>query len=128
MATFLAKRTGQAILVLLGVTLAVFILEQLMPGSIARAILGPRATRQALTAFNAANGLDHPLPIQYLDFLHRLLEGNLGFSYKLNQSVDFAGPAPGTQRPDPRRPRAAVLAVDRDPARALPGRQARSRR
>ncbi len=73
---------------LLGVTLAVFILEQLMPGSIARAILGPRATRQALTAFNAANGLDHPLPIQYLDFLHRLLEGNLGFSYKLNQSVD----------------------------------------
>ena len=73
---------------LLGVTLVVFILEQLTPGSLARAILGSRASPQAVAAFNAANGLDHPVVIQYLDFLGHLLRGNLGYSYRLNQSVD----------------------------------------
>ena len=73
--------------VLLGVTLVVFILERLTPGSLAHAILGPRASPQAVAAFDAANGLNHPVVVQYLDFLWHLLHGNLGYSYKLNQSV-----------------------------------------
>ena len=73
---------------MLGVTLVVFILERLTPGSLAHAILGPRASPQAVAAFNSANGLNHSVVIQYLDFLGRLLRGNLGYSYKLNQSVD----------------------------------------
>jgi peptide/nickel transport system permease protein len=81
------RRCGQALAVLLGVTLAVFVLERLTPGSLAHAILGPRATPHAVAAFNAANGLNHPLPVQYLDFIWRLLHGNLGYSYKLNRSV-----------------------------------------
>jgi peptide/nickel transport system permease protein len=78
---------AQAVAVLLGVTLVVFILERLTPGSLAHAILGPRASPQAIAAFNAANGLDHPVVVQYLDFLWHLLHGNLGYSYKLNRSV-----------------------------------------
>jgi peptide/nickel transport system permease protein len=88
MTRFVARRIGQALLVLLGVTVAVFLLQKLMPGSEARAILGPRASPGAIAAFNRANGLDHPLPVQYLDFLWRLLHGNLGYSYRLNESVD----------------------------------------
>jgi peptide/nickel transport system permease protein len=84
---FVLRRSGQALVVLLGVTLAVFILERLTPGSLAHAILGPRATPQAVAAFDAANGLNHPVVIQYLDFLWHLLHGNLGYSYKLNRSV-----------------------------------------
>jgi peptide/nickel transport system permease protein len=84
---FVLRRSGQALVVLLGVTLAVFILEHLTPGSLAHAILGPRATPQAVAAFDAANGLNHPVVIQYLDFLWHLLHGNLGYSYKLNRSV-----------------------------------------
>ena len=86
--SFLLRRSAQAVVVLLGVTLVVFLLEQLTPGSLAHAILGPRASAPAVAAFNAANGLNHPWPVQYLDFLGRLVEGNLGFSYRLNQSVD----------------------------------------
>jgi peptide/nickel transport system permease protein len=81
------RRVGQAAAVLLGVTLAVFVLERLTPGSLAHAILGARATPQAVAAFNAANGLNHPLVAQYLDYLHHLIEGNLGYSYRLNRSV-----------------------------------------
>ena len=87
MSAFISRRTGQAVLVVLGVTLIVFALEQLTPGSLAHAILGPHASPGAIAAFRAANGLNHPLPIQYLDFLARLLHGNLGYSYRLNQSV-----------------------------------------
>lgn len=87
MSGFLLRRTLQAAAVLVGVTLVVFVLEHLTPGSLAHAILGPRASRSAISAFNSANGLDHPLPVQYLDFLWRLLHGNLGYSYRLNRSV-----------------------------------------
>ena len=72
---------------LLGVTLIVFLLERLAPGSLAHAILGPRASPQSVAAFNTANGLEHPIVVQYLDFLGRLVRGNLGYSYRLNQSV-----------------------------------------
>jgi peptide/nickel transport system permease protein len=84
---FILRRAGQAVGVLLGVTLAVFILERLTPGSLAHAILGTRASPQAVAAFNAANGLNHSVVVQYLDFLRHLLQGNLGYSYKLNRSV-----------------------------------------
>jgi peptide/nickel transport system permease protein len=84
---FVLRRAAQAVVVLLGVTLIVFLLERLTPGSLAHAILGPRASAQAVAAFNAANGLEHPIVVQYLDFLGRLVRGNLGYSYRLNQSV-----------------------------------------
>jgi peptide/nickel transport system permease protein len=84
---FIVRRIAQAVGVLLGVTLIVFILERLTPGSIAHAVLGPRASPQAVAAFNAANGLDHTLVVQYLDYIGHLLEGDLGYSYRLNQSV-----------------------------------------
>ena len=87
MSGFLLRRTLQAAAVLIGVTLVVFVLEHLIPGSLAHAILGARASRQAISAFNSANGLDHPLVVQYLDFLWRLAQGNLGYSYRLNRSV-----------------------------------------
>ncbi len=88
MAGYLLRRIGQAVIVVLGVTAVTFILEHLIPGSLARAILGTRASGAEIAAFNRANGLDHPLIEQYLAFLGRLARGNLGYSYRLNQSVD----------------------------------------
>ena len=85
---FIIRRIGQAIIVIIGVTLIVFILRHLLPGSIARAILGIRATPPAIAAFNRQNGLDKPLPLQYVEFLNQLIHGNLGYSFKQNMSVD----------------------------------------
>jgi peptide/nickel transport system permease protein len=84
---FLLRRTGQAIIVLLLVSLIVFVLLHLLPGGAARAVLGPRATGAQIAAFNNANGLEKPLPVQFLVWLDHLLHGNLGYSYRLNQSV-----------------------------------------
>jgi peptide/nickel transport system permease protein len=88
MSGFILRRIGQAVIVVLGVTLVTFLLEHLIPGSLAHAILGTRASPAEIAAFNRANGLDHPLLEQYASFLGRLVTGNLGYSYRLNQSVD----------------------------------------
>ena len=88
MITYIIRRVGQAIIVLAGVTLIVFILQHLLPGSIARAIIGPRATALQIAAFNRQYGLDRPLPLQFASFFGQLLRGNLGYSFKQNMSVD----------------------------------------
>jgi peptide/nickel transport system permease protein len=88
MTGYLLRRTGQALIVVLGVTAVTFLLEHLIPGSLARAILGSRASGAEIAAFDRANGLDHPLIEQYGVFLGRLARGDLGYSYRLNQSVD----------------------------------------
>jgi peptide/nickel transport system permease protein len=85
---FIVRRFGQAIIVIIGVTLLVFWLEQLAPGNIARTILGPRATLAQLKSFNHQYGLDLSFWRQYLRFLNELIHGNLGFSWKANRSVD----------------------------------------
>jgi peptide/nickel transport system permease protein len=85
---FIVRRVGQAVIVVIGVTAVTFLLEHLIPGNLARAILGTRASPAAIAAFNQANGLDHPLVEQYATFLGRLARGDLGYSYRLNQSVD----------------------------------------
>src|SRR5262249_47459517 len=87
-AGYLLRRVAQAVIVVLGVTAVTFILEHLIPGRLAPAILGTRASAAELAAFNRANGLDHPPIEQYLVFLGRLARGDLGYSYRLNQSVD----------------------------------------
>jgi peptide/nickel transport system permease protein len=87
---YLVRRILQAIVVVLGVTVIAFILQNLVatgPG-LARAIIGPRATPVQIRTFIAQYGLNHPVPVQYLHFLWRLLHGNLGYSYKQNQTVD----------------------------------------
>ncbi|MGH3159614.1 MAG: ABC transporter permease [Streptosporangiaceae bacterium] len=88
MISYIIRRLGQAVIVILGVTFLVFFLRHLLPGSIARAILGVHASPQAITQFDKANGLNKPLPLQYVTYLGQLIHGNLGYSFKQNMSVD----------------------------------------
>jgi peptide/nickel transport system permease protein len=85
---YLVYRLLHAVLVVIGVTIIVFLLLHHLPGGPARAIIGSKATPVAIAAFNKEYGLDNPLPVQYFDYVGKLLRGNLGYSYKLNISVD----------------------------------------
>jgi peptide/nickel transport system permease protein len=84
---YVLRRAAQAVVILLLVTIIVFILLHQLPGGTARAVLGQRANPVAIAQFNKENGFDQPLPIQYLNWLGRVLHGNLGFSFTQNQSV-----------------------------------------
>jgi peptide/nickel transport system permease protein len=88
MAAYLARRVVQALFVVLGVTIIVFIILQLLPGGPARALLGPRATGLQIHEFIVANGYNKPVWEQYADYIDHLVHGNLGYSYHYNQTVN----------------------------------------
>ena len=87
MTSYLVRRVSQSVAVLFIVSVIVFAILHFLPGSPARAMLGIQATPGAIAAFNAANGYNRALPVQYLLYIDRLLHGNLGFSYHFDQSV-----------------------------------------
>jgi len=84
---FLIRRILQAILVTFLVTVFTLALVHLFPGGPIRALLGPRATPQQISYYNALYGFNRPFYVQYGKWVWALLHGNLGFSTKLNQSV-----------------------------------------
>lgn len=88
MTGYIIRRLGTAIVVVVGVSIFIFALLHLIFPSPALAELGPRATQASIAAFNKQNGFDSPWFVQYLHYMGDLLHGNLGTSYKLNQSVD----------------------------------------
>jgi len=72
---------------LVAVSILVFVLTVAIPGDPARAVLGKAATPAQLSAFDAEHGFDHPLWLQYADYVSNLLRGNLGTSYASSVSV-----------------------------------------
>jgi peptide/nickel transport system permease protein len=84
---YLLRRTGQAIVVVLGVMVVTFLMIHLEPGSAARATLGVKANAERISVFNAANGLDRPLAAQFVTFVKQAAEGDFGTSYSLHQPV-----------------------------------------
>jgi len=84
---FLIRRIGQALIVLVIVTIIVLALVHLFPGGPVKALLGPRATPQQLAYYTQLYGFDKPFYEQYIKWVGQMLQGNLGYSDKLNQSV-----------------------------------------
>jgi len=84
---FLIRRVLQAVLVTFLVSVFTLALVHLFPGGPIRALLGPRATPQQISYYNALYGFNRPFYVQYGKWVWALLHGNLGFSVKLNQSV-----------------------------------------
>lgn len=87
MTRYLARRALHSVIVLVLVSVIVFILIHLLPGSPARAELGPKATPAAIAEFNKLNGFTRPLPVQYWIYVWHVVHGNLGFSYSQNATV-----------------------------------------
>lgn len=80
MIAFVLRRAVQAAIVVWLVVTAVFVLQHLQPGNLWVLILGRRAYRAEIAAFNKATGLSDPLPVQYAHFLLWLLRGQLTFA------------------------------------------------
>ncbi|WP_028458145.1 ABC transporter permease [Chloroflexus sp. Y-396-1] len=79
-------------LILLGGTilissLIIFLICRLLPGDVARVLLGREAGEAALAALRAELGLDRPLPIQYLDWLIGFVSGDWGIAYSTRQPI-----------------------------------------
>jgi peptide/nickel transport system permease protein len=89
MLRFLARRTLQGLAVIWLVTVIVFVIFYLGPGSadVARALAGRTASPQTVALISHRLLLDRPVWEQYWHFLSQLLHGNLGYDYYHDQSV-----------------------------------------
>ena len=84
-------RLGQIVLVLLGISFITFALVMLAPGDVVRQMIAGNediiVSQAEIDALRAELGLDKPFFFQYLDWLGRALQGNLGFSYMVKKPV-----------------------------------------
>ena len=86
MAHYTIKRLLTAIPVFFGITLAVFLMLQMAPGTIAD-LAGGSGTAADQAAIEAALHLDKPMPARYLIWMGGLLRGDLGDSYQSGRAV-----------------------------------------
>ncbi|MGM9582263.1 MAG: nickel ABC transporter permease [Phascolarctobacterium sp.] len=84
-------RLGQIVLVLLGISFITFALVMLAPGDVARQMIAGNediiVSQAEIEALRKELGLDKPFFFQYLDWLGRALQGNLGFSFMAKKPV-----------------------------------------
>lgn len=84
---YILRRLGFMILTVILTTLIIFFVTQMLPGDVARVILGREAGEAALEALREELGLNRPLPIQYLTWLGRFVIGDWGTSYSTNLPI-----------------------------------------
>jgi ABC-type dipeptide/oligopeptide/nickel transport system permease component len=84
---YIARRVVQTAPVLLGVSVLAFAIMHVVPGDPVRLIAGPDAPEDVVTRVRTELGLDRPLHVQYLSFLGRALQGDLGRSLRSRAPV-----------------------------------------
>lgn len=84
-------RLGQIVFVLLGISFITFAMVMLAPGDVVRQMIAGNediiVSQAEIEALRHELGLDKPFIFQYLDWLGRALQGNLGFSYMAKKPV-----------------------------------------
>jgi peptide/nickel transport system permease protein len=94
MARFLLRRFGLALITLFFLSVLVFAASQLLPGDIARNVLGPFASAHDVQQLDHQLGVDRPLYVQYLDWVSKFVRGDLGMSLEYQVPVaSLLGPS-----------------------------------
>lgn len=84
---YIIQRLLLTVVVLLGVTFAVFLIIQMVPGDPARVILGVQANDENVAALRERLGLNEPFLVQYWTWLTGVLQGDWGRSLITGQPV-----------------------------------------
>lgn len=98
MLKYTIKRLLVAIPTFFGITVLVYLISLLAPGSPLEMLMAdPMATKESMEALKDQMGLNDPAIIQYFRWLVSMLHGNLGISYRnglpvLGQVLEKLGP------------------------------------
>lgn len=87
MLRFVIRRLLLLVPVLFGLSVLLFVWLRALPGDPARALLGEKATPEAIARINAQYGFDQPLLVQYGKYVGQLLQGNFGASPRTGEPV-----------------------------------------
>jgi peptide/nickel transport system permease protein len=92
MFVFAVRRIMVSVPLLIGITIIVFALATMMPGDALLAMFADEAgfTRELLAQQRTRLGLDEPVIIQYVTWLGRIAQGNLGMSLVSHEPVAYS--------------------------------------
>jgi peptide/nickel transport system permease protein len=88
MGAYLSRRAATSLIILIGISVLTFGMLHLVGGAPGRAVLGLRASPQAVAIWDKTHGYDDAFVLQYWNYMVQVLHGNLGFSYKQNETVN----------------------------------------
>ena len=89
MKRYLLQRASQALIVLLGVVLLIFVMLRIVPGNPIETMMGEHADAATIARMTAEMGLDQPLPVQFFRYLFSAVRGDFGTSYSLGKPVSL---------------------------------------
>jgi peptide/nickel transport system permease protein len=87
MSLFFFKRLITLIATLVGTSVVVFLVLEILPGNAAQILMGPDASPEAVAALAQKLGLDRPGAARYWDWVSGMLHGDLGLSYAYSTPV-----------------------------------------
>lgn len=89
MRTYILRRLLAIAASLFGVSIIVFVMMRLIPGTVVEQLLGQSAliSEETLRSLRAFFGLDRPWYVQYADWVGGLLRGDLGTSWRSDRPV-----------------------------------------
>ncbi|MCL0058534.1 ABC transporter permease [Dehalococcoidia bacterium] len=91
MLTYVIRRMGLMVFILLGVSVITFSMMHFVPGDPAEMIAmeryGEEITAETIEFVRAELGLDQPVYIQYFRWLTNVLRGDLGYSFRTDRPV-----------------------------------------
>ena len=88
MRNYLLRRVFTSLLVLIGVSVFTFLMLHLVPGDPVHALAGKMiSSPEKLEEMRHEMGLDKPLPVQYFDYMRKVLHGDFGTSLKNKRPV-----------------------------------------
>jgi peptide/nickel transport system permease protein len=84
---YVAKRLLATVPVLIGVSILIFVMLNIIPGDPVTVMMKERISPDVVEKVKAQMGLDDPLIVRYFRFIGGALRGDFGLSYKLNRPV-----------------------------------------
>lgn len=87
MPKYILKRLTTLVPILLGMSIITFVLSHVIPGDPARYAAGLIAGPEQVEKVRKEMGMDKPIWEQYLNYMNRLIHGDLGKSYRTNRMI-----------------------------------------
>jgi len=87
MARYVLKRLVYLVAILWTLTVVIFGITQVLPGNVAKMIVGQFQDPTAIAAIEQKLGLNDPLPVQYWRWFSRVLHGDLGDSLVMQRPI-----------------------------------------
>ncbi len=84
---YFIRRLGFAIFVLIGVMIITFFVSRILPADPVRLFVGVRASEEVVEAKRIEFGLDQPVPVQFINYVGDILQGDFGVSFRTKRDI-----------------------------------------